>query len=289
MIDNLILIGDIVTLSIDPESRAWGCNPYPDGTVATVIGFGESTWGRVGNCGLKPGTHLCRSAVKCRLEDGRVETASSVNVELQDSEEYARRKAGYKYDPDKDRNADWLRDLPETAFWEGDVVRFKNPCKDVRFGEVHPTKRVIQRVNYHHMTQTCNDGSPYPFYDVSDSLNGGWHCSAKEQDLELVERGNVWKHFYGEPLTFADLKEEANFFTSLGHTTEVRNPANGLYKWTLEEVLQGIRDGIVHGFTMGGGWFGSAPSICATRFHNEELGRRVAAETLKGFPDEPIP
>lgn len=112
MIDNLILIGDIVTLSIDPESRAWGCNPYPDGTVATVIGFGESTWGRVGNCGLKPGTHLCRSAVKCRLEDGRVETASSVNVELQDSEEYARRKAGYKYNPDRATavhcHLDWL-------------------------------------------------------------------------------------------------------------------------------------------------------------------------------------
>lgn len=60
------------------------------------------------------------------------------------------------------------------------------------------------------------------------------------------------------------------------------NPNNDLYRWTLNEVLAAIRNGIVHGFSMTS-VLGIKASICAKRFRNEELVKRIATATLKVF------
>ena len=106
--------------------------------------------------------------------------------------------------------------------------------------------------------------------------------------MKLVERGDVWKFYHNEPLSFTDLKEEASFFTLIGHTEEVPNPANGRYRWTKEEALDTIREGSVHAISMDNGIFGSGPHISARVFHNKELGARVAKATLQGFGLVPV-
>lgn len=276
----LLQIGDEVIFKVDPERRAW-TNTYddvPDGTIGVVCGFYDAVHyvSRVQSFGQEPGVYHRKGSVSVWLSDGRT-VPGDWCINMVDDEERQRRDALYRdergvFQRDKDQVR--LGDLPSTLFWEGDKVRVRFPD-----GEEH--EMTVGNIDYHHMHQKRNDGSPWPFYNVNYERGGS--TSAEESWIELIERGNVWKHFNGEPLVFADLKEEANFFTIIGQTEEVRNPETELYSWTKDEVLAAIQAGTVHGFSMSSGFFGSGPSISAQRFLDEDLGRRVAAETLKGF------
>ena len=277
MIDALLNVDDKVVVEIGKESREWGYNPCPDGTKATVLGFSEITYGRIGNCGLKPGVYANRFWTRIRLEGGH---------------EYARRLAGFRQrqaeDPDNCRTDEFLRDLPETPFWEGDFVRVsRRSVISVVYDNMPPkqdpeTFQVIG-IDYDKLDAKTVVGSKYPAYKISDKIGGGWHTSAGEDEMELAERGPVWKYYHNEPIKFFSLAEEAAFFGLIGETKEVRNQASGLYRWTKEEILDAIKAGLVHGFSLDRGFFGGAPSIRAIRFKNEELGKRVACATLEGF------
>jgi hypothetical protein len=47
--------------------------------------------------------------------------------------------------------------------------------------------------------------------------------------------------------------------------------------------LSAIARGLAHGFSVSQGLFGSGIHHSAMRFVDEELGKRVAQETLRGF------
>ena len=49
-----------------------------------------------------------------------------------------------------------------------------------------------------------------------------------------------------------------------------------------------IRDGVVDGFAVGGGLFGTGIHHRAVRFRNRELGERVRQATLEGFKDHHV-
>lgn len=286
MIDKLMRVGDEVVITIEKASRKYGYRPCPNGTKAVILGFSEIYYGRLGSFGLKPGVYVNRAWVKLRLEDGREHTELDDRLELTDKAEYEQRLAVFRKhkqeNPDNWRSRELLRDLPETPFWEGDFVRVHGRSAVTSLlSEVTPDRdpdvRQIIGIDYHYLTERTQIGTKYPAYRISNKLGAGWGTSASEDDMVLVERGPVWKFYHDEPITFGDINEEAQFFELLGHTEEVRNPANGLYKWTKEEVLDAIRNGLVHGFS------GSGLLISAKRFKNEDLGRRVAQATLEGF------
>lgn len=292
MFDELMRVGDKVTITIPKENREWGYNPCPDGTEATIIGFSETYYGRLGNLGFKPGVYVNRAWVKVRLPDGKEYSEWSGRLEFVDKAKGRRRLAAFRKlqreQPSNSLNKEFLRELPGTPFWEGDFVHARGHSMITSvFGELPPGRDPdvfqIIGIDYDYLTEQTQVGTKYPAYRISSKLGAGWHTTVREDDMTLVERGPVWKFFHNEPITFGDLKEEAQFFQSLGHTEEVRNPANGLYKWTKDEILDAIRKGVAHGFSMDGGFFGNGPSVSARRFKNEDLGRRVAQATLVGF------
>lgn len=275
----LLRIGDVVCFEVDRETREW-TNTYrdiPDGTKGVVCGFYDAVFyaPRVPILVDQPGVYHQKGAVSVWLPDGRI-VPGGYSVSMVDNNEEHRRDAEMR-DKNGVLHTEQIRlgDLPKTPFWEGDKVRVRFPNAEWGMQEM-----TIARIDYYHMHDRCNDGSPYPFYDV-DFKDGG-STAAEESWVELIERGNVWKYYNNQPLVFADLKEEADFFALVGQTEEVRNPANGLYSWTKEEVLE-AKNGVVHGFSVNGGFFGSGPHICARRFKNEELGKRIAQATLEGF------
>jgi len=294
VLGEIINIGDIVTITIAKDEREQGYNPCPDGALATVLGFAEIAHGHTSNYNHKPGIYENRCWIKLRLADGREHTELHSCVKLFDTDEEKERVTAFRarqqadtLDPD----AGFLRDLPETPFWEGDFVMVTG------FNPGISSKRAdgayqITRIEYGSLESKCDDGSPYPWiaYTFSSSFSAGWSMAASVDDLTLVERGPVWKHYHNEPIEFTTFKEEAEFYKLLGHTNEVRNPANGLYCWTLDEVLGAIRDGLVHGISMDQGLFGFATHkddrIRAIRFRNEDLGARVAKTTLEGFTNK---
>lgn len=225
----LLQIGDEVVFKVDPERRAWTdiYKDVPDGTKGIVCGFYDAVIyeSRVPVLVHQPGVYHRKGAVSVWLRDGRI-VPGDWSIEMVDKDQEKRRDAAL-------RGADGvlrteqvrLGDLPETKFWEQDKVRVRFP------NERDEQVVTIGRIDYHHMHKHRDDGSPWPFYDVR-FMEGG-QTSAEEAWIELVERGNVWKYHNNQPLAFADLKEEASFFS---------------------------------------GFFGSGPHINTQRFKDEALG-----------------
>ncbi len=276
MNDHLLLVGDVLVVKVPQENRDWGYNPCPDGILVTVTGFSELAAGRTNNFGRAPGIYANRCGIDCKLPNGKTIHLGSHCVEFSDKSVEEKRSNDLKqaggYKPE------FVRDLPETPFWEGDVVLAQSRH------DSKPKRVVITSIRYESLYDKRDDGSPVPAYTVSSSLvNGGWTQYMHAADLELISRGNVWKYYHGEPMTFLDLEEEANTMKSMGFTDEIRNPANGLYSWTKDEALDAIRNGVIHAFSVGGNFFGPGHHISALRFNDENLGRRVAEKTLLGF------
>lgn len=297
MLDGLAKIGDKVFVNIDEQHRGWAGKdeqgeeryPFPDGTEAVVCGFYDAVifQGRTEIGSRKPGVYHSLGAVSVMLQDGKVITGLSDSwLELVDKIEGDRRYAEYckllkeeggyeKYWRGLETR---LGDLPPTHFWEGDKVRLKEPAKiSDYFGGV----LTITIVGYSWMHQKRVDKSPMPIYTVRDEVTNGPTTSVSDSEIELVERGNIWKYEHLEPLSFSNLAEEAGFWKSIGHTTDVKNLSSGNYAWTREEALDAIRKGIAHGFSVFSGFFNCGPSISVLRFKDEELGERVRKATLE--------
>lgn len=280
MVDDLTNVGDKVVIQVDKEARSWGYNPAPDGTVAEVVGFSEIPYGRVGNFGYKPGIYHNRSWPKVKLPTGEVISIGGWNLEPFDKAEYDKKYKARKAPDCFDKERDFIRNLPETKFWEHDEVK---PVSQKAIKHLGECERVfIVRIDYGDIGRKIMDGSPWPFYVVSDAIHGGWTINFREDDFELVKRGNVWNYYHNLPLVFKDLKEKANFYQAIGRTKEVRNPANKIYRWTKDEVLKAIQDGIAHSMRCHGGFFGG-DCIGAEWFLDEEVGKEVAKATLEGF------
>jgi hypothetical protein len=288
MINELIKVGDEIVIRIPQENRKWGYNPCPDGTKATILGFSQTYYGRFGNFGFKPGVYVNRAWVNVRLSDGNGKEYFELSgrLELTDKDEYERRLVAFQKHQQENpnwHNKEFLRDLPETPFWEGDFVRVRG--RSAITSNIPPNRPDVFQIigiDYHCLTEYAQVGTKYPAYKISSKLGACWHTLASDDDIVLVERGPVWKFYHDEPIVFSNIKEEAEFFELLGHTEEVRNPANGLYNWTKDEVLDAIRSGVVHGLAVSN-FFGGGSRISAKRFKNEDLGRRVALATIEGF------
>jgi hypothetical protein len=274
----LLRVGDEVVFKVDAERRAWTdtYKDVPDGTKGVVCGFYDAVIyePRIPVLVHQPGVYHCKGSVSVWLADGRI-VPGDWSIEMVDKVEEKRRDATMRdnhgiFQTERVR----LGDLPATKFWEQDKVRVRFPQ------DGSEEEMTICQIDYYHMHERRDDGSPWPFYKVEHPK--GWSTSAEETWITFVDHGNVWKYYNHQPLSFAGIKEEAEFFQLVGQTEELRNPANDIYSWTAEEVLAAITNGTAHGFSVSSGFFGSGPHIGAKRFKDEALGKRVAKATLEG-------
>jgi len=164
----------------------------------------------------------------------------------------------------------FIEDLPETPFWEGDKVKVKD--KSFKF-EDYPKDIFIIRIDY----KSLGKNAKYPAYCISpDFYAGSSFTNRSEDELELVERGNVWKFHHGQPLEFKDVGEEAAFFYMQGQAEQVKNP-DGEYIWSKEAVMEAIKKGIVDGFQpakFGDGFI----ALC---FKDSNLGKRLSTAIIE--------
>ena len=275
MIGEMIQIGD--KLSVVIENREWGYNPCKDGTIVEAIGFSEMSNGRTNGT---PGIFVNHSWVKIKDENGKEWYEWSDRLSLLDPKEQEKRENIYRETENKDVFKKKIRDLPETTFYEDDVVTFEKIDLGYKF--------TIKSINYNYINNDgtlskCDDGvTDMPIYSITKEGYG--YTSVREEDLKLVKRGNIWNYYNGKPVKFDSISEEAEFAMKLGKYKEVRNPKCNLYSWTKEEVLEQIKNGNVHGFIGHNGLFGAGGlTISAILFNDADLGKRVAEKTLQGF------
>lgn len=267
MIGEYLEIGDKVSIKIEQDNRDWGYNPFPDGTKAEVLGFTEISYGRISNYGQGPGVFENRCWIKLRLEDGRdhTEWTGRLTPVGETVEAYEARVAA---DPQrlKYKERRKIRDLPETLFWEYDYVQTDRSD--------YYSKGYVGNINYDWTDAFC--------YNVSPDKRFGSYMMFKDNQLTLIERGDIWNFYNGKPLKTTDVKELASLFHAMGFTEQVRNHRNNIYRHDsyadLVEDIKAGRGDIIMGSA---GLFGSGGSCHLYKFKPvpgyEDIGRRIAA------------
>lgn len=259
----MLEIGDQIIVQVAKENREWGYNPAPDGTKGMILDFGRIANPRYGLfAGQKPGIYLNRYHAKVSLDGSATLMLSSTHFRSPDAE---RRE---NPSPEERKKKDFVGELPETPFWEGDKVDPINYAWGPVF--VHKINYLENAITYE-LSETWPERKPVArvFFDSG---------------LRLVERGWVWKHYHDEPIAFPDLQSEGNFHMQLGLAEQIICPETKHYGWpTLESVLKGIEDGLGHAFTASRGFFGGPLSHAVYRYNDEELGKRLADKVLSEF------
>lgn len=177
-----------------------------------------------------------------------------------------------------------LGDLPETMAWEGDIIYPKNPSQFGGYEDDEPAHMRVRRIEYRWGAHSECAYSVGWHDDATGEDAGRGTAYIYDKDIDRVERGNVWKHYNGEPLSFKSLEEEVYFAREMGMTEELRNPKTQTFSWDLEEALDAIEGNQGHGFSklsLPAGLGGSRISVY--RYLDEDLAQRVRARTLKGF------
>jgi len=299
MLNHILRAGDRVRMRMSSDSRGFGVKGVEDGTLGTVTGryrahgiivarYPKSSF-------REPGVYSIDGTIMVKWDEypnpldaisddfNRVpavwlEPADSFRKEYKEryATEWPVRLANGEYDPDfnilkegdKLDNIERTGDLPETPFWELDIVFYQG--KRYRIHHIDYNQWGPERRHCYSMEEV----------DENNVYMRSGMTTVEPDDLTLVERGNVWKEAHGEPLSFHSLEEQTSFEINMGRSDEVRNPLTNLYHWTKEDVLQALRDGIVDGFHVGDTF---DKRITARKYHNKEFGDKLRHATLVGF------
>lgn len=183
-----------------------------------------------------------------------------------------------------------VADLPETSVMVGDIVKVSGRVA-ASFRQWDGLARV-DGVEYHWnsiMDQFDPNGTG--LYRLTP-IEGGFTTTANESEVALHERGNYYWNLHDKSkLKFADLKEKAGFYKSIGKSVELRNPASGNYAWGLDEALDYLSQGRGAGFVNPIALFGARPNGFVHLFDFPDLpalAKEIREETLRGF-DRTVP
>lgn len=253
------MIGDTLTVKIDKETRSNGYNPCPDGMKVTIVSFGEIAYGRTGNFGREPGIYDNRCWVNVKLPNGEIKELGTHCFE-----------EVVEYDFDNKKK---IRDLPETPFWEMDIVRIKD---SPFFFDEHNDRCIVIGIEFHWEKRNGH----YAYHiEYEKGQRGSTYIDGS--NLELIERGKVWNYHHGLPLTFKDIRDEGDFYKAIGQVKEVKNPKTNNYNWkNMDDILDAIKLGIADGFYVSNFIITSNSAI---KYNNTDVGKRIAQSTLKGF------
>lgn len=170
-----------------------------------------------------------------------------------------------------------IGDLPETPFWEGDMVKLTEHAAD-------PSGWIISGIQ-HMLTKD-------PLYQLESTVmrsrygGGNREYTATVRNLELIKRGNLWKMEHGEPMEFVSIEDEAKFYQSLGMSRNITANGNEVrMEVAINALLKGEADQakvkVVTSKT------GKDFFFALIKYDNEAFGMRMRAHELKrlGFSE----
>ncbi len=294
--------------------------PFPNGFPGVIAGFSFHTFGRLQSPNAvrfrAPGLYTSLQYPYVRFADGRI---TSIDANHLHNRTARGREGGMRCSLPQPHYlvGERMCDLPETYLWEGDTVRISKvyakgrSVRQLASEQIpgHPDAFRIMHVRFSRGTDLRESMNNEPHFSLTNRLfqygltteeGQGRDSYWPESGLELVERGNLWRQFQGQPLVFGDLQEEATFFAFTRAFDEV-TPQRVYNQYgermdedfiSLEEARRLVQDGRGHGIVAD--FFEKEKALIEShivlRFHDESLGQRVARATLdNGFFIHPRP
>ncbi len=250
MIPQFVELNDRVFLA--PQANSPWERPDPMWPRATVVGFRETCFGyfrRTGVNGLKPGVYRDRGMLLIRLDGSdTVRPCGAECLAHADPMRYRLRLCDFRVGQSRAEilRDDFLRDLPDTPFWEGDIVRsVKGPLYDDEL----LLARVVA-IDYGSLVASSKETERAPAYVLGGNVNCDMLEGAFPADaMALVRRGPVWKRAHGEEVTFPDVLAETELALQLGAFDRVFLPGRQEYSddEAARYVAEGYADGVISG------------------------------------------
>lgn len=280
-------IGDEVIFYLSEEDREWRTDLPENYTKGVVTGFYEYlTSNHHGSS--NPGIFVCNGAARITMSDGK--SHLGLNGLYIPKEIYEVRKEDITYRKAFEQKVK-ISDLPDLGFMVGNEITIKS-----RFGETDIPATVTD-VDYTPIVSRRTGGLKHTlnwdnlnFITVKLKETGSTYISPADIG-KITNKGNVWAYHNDKTqLIFKDLNEESSFYRKLGLMTEIRNPVTQKYKWTIEEAVQAVRDGIANciGVSVRPFTFNPHPDVVVYKCDDqlpEDFKERLIKETLEGFKD----
>lgn len=168
-----------------------------------------------------------------------------------------------------ENTGEFLREI-NSPLWETDVVEFQ--------GENY----IVTGLNLNN-----TEGEEWR-YDISESLTSEQYiANVQINELRLIERGNLWKKEHGEPLSFNNPLEEAEFYYRLGgEVEEIENP-RGFFRWGFEEAANAIREGVADAFLLSSYTpLNRCGYAFVIKYKNRDVGERIRKYQIQTIEED---
>ncbi len=292
-------VGDpVLVRGEDPWSR---CSPdhkakrYPVGSPGVIVGFAVRSVCRLNTSAkTKPGIYVDQEWPFVRLAGASdIRRIRANHLQLLSYDAATRLELQRKEHPERAPfHGDFICDLPDTEVWEGDIVRPKPWLTDKVPEEVArdsvpglPGTFVVSWMSFvEHPGDVHESLGASPRFTVSDRFFRKGGGSFYDFQLEVVERGNLWRRAHGQRESYRDLEEEAFFLYRMGELDPA--PEHSPSFPTREEAVAAVRIGPWHGIRYYDEFldWGSSTGYTVIRYRDDDTGRRIAEATLtSGF------
>jgi hypothetical protein len=178
-------------------------------------------------------------------------------------------------------------------FWPGDVVEMLDTSgyKGILGRPVQiESRQVIADVSHNVYPQTEDETKKY--YKTESNTSTG------AANLQLVERGELWKYCHGEITEFTDPKAAYDYAMrtvnyqivnerDLSEKDENNYFQREYHRWNKESVLKAIELGYADGFKTESHFIVPGRDIVALKFNYTKISQLVANSTLAGFGRQP--
>jgi hypothetical protein len=187
-----------------------------DGELVTIVDFATRFEGRTAGVGVPPGLWRNYAWAEVRNSRGIVQYIHTSDLQPLPEHDVVHLPRVL------------VRELPDTQFWEDDIV------------EVFDGRRgCVSFIDFDALERPVGDQPVYHVRMVGRQSNERFHARA----LDLVERGDVWRFYHGEPLEFGSAADEASFHHRISHVTSVANVAHDTMAFSWDQAVEALRTG----------------------------------------------
>jgi hypothetical protein len=289
--ENVMRVGDEVIFNRGEDYYAQKGDPVKDRTKGVIVGKNRVLHysPRIGSYSArKPGIYEIDRGAIVEWEDGTTSSPNMWKVSMTDKAEYNRRLSdaraernteGHDVVDDRLENRTFIADLPVTRAWERDFIKFTfRGRSEFEYG-------IVQSIEYDDVSSDRITTYRVQCVNKYRQVEGGT-TYVRENMLEVVERGNVYRYFNGEPTFFLSLKDEAQFFIDLGHLQSIpfQQERSVTYSWDVDDAVAALETGEVDLLVGDDGPFAyGRMRINVYKFNDRVLGERMRQASLRMF------